>query len=129
MFLAVTLAPLLVTVALQAWLTVWPLANVQVAVQPVIAELPAVTLTSPWKAPSHWPTIEYEAVQPRPLGEGEVDRDGDGEIGGVSLIVTGGVLEPYIVASLAVALMPLVPLKIRCPHEVSWLTSKFTVMS
>ena len=36
--------PLLVTVAFQAWLTVWPLAKVQVTVQPLIAALPAVTL-------------------------------------------------------------------------------------
>jgi hypothetical protein len=52
---AVTVEPLLVTVAPQAFETVWPLAYVQVTVQFLIAALPAVTLTSPWKPPGHWP--------------------------------------------------------------------------
>ncbi len=56
MLRAVTLAPLLLTVAFQALVTVWPLAKVHVTVQPLIAEPPAVTLTSAWKPPPHWPT-------------------------------------------------------------------------
>ena len=55
MFVAVTLEPLVVTFALQYWLRVWPSGNVQVTRQPLIAELPAVTLTSPWKPPGHCP--------------------------------------------------------------------------
>ena len=54
MLRAVTLAPLLVTVAFQACVTVCPLAKVQVTVQPLMPELPAVTRTSPWKPPGHW---------------------------------------------------------------------------
>ena len=78
MFRAVTLDPLLVTVAFQAWVTVWPFANVQVTVQALMAALPAVTLTSPWKPPGHCPVIAYVAVQPREPEDGLVERDGDG---------------------------------------------------
>ena len=53
----------MVTVAFQAWVMAWPLAKVQVTVQPLIAALPAVTRTSPWKPPGHWPMIVYVAVQ------------------------------------------------------------------
>ena len=56
--LAVTLEPLLVTVAFHDWVTVWLLAKVQVVVQPLTAEDPAVTLTSAWKPPCHDPMIE-----------------------------------------------------------------------
>ena len=52
-FFAVTVDPLVVTVALQAWVMVCPLAYVQVTVQPLIAEEPAVTLTSPWNPLGH----------------------------------------------------------------------------
>jgi hypothetical protein len=53
---AVTVAPLLVTSAPQYWLTVWPSGKVHVTRQPLIVELPAVTVTSPWKPPGHCPT-------------------------------------------------------------------------
>jgi hypothetical protein len=39
-FVAVTLEPLVVTFASQDWLMVWPLPNVQVTRQPLIAALP-----------------------------------------------------------------------------------------
>jgi hypothetical protein len=54
--------------ALQWLLTRCPLAYVQVTVQPVIAALPAVTRTSPWNPPGHWPVTEYVALQPREGG-------------------------------------------------------------
>jgi hypothetical protein len=47
----VAVEPLVVNVPLQSWLIVCPLARVQVVVQPLIAEEPAVTVTSPWKPP------------------------------------------------------------------------------
>jgi hypothetical protein len=50
---AVTLAPVVVSADPQAWLIVWPLANVQVTTQDVMDDVPAVTLTSPWKPPGH----------------------------------------------------------------------------
>jgi hypothetical protein len=73
---------------------VWPLAYVQVTVQAVMAELPAVTFTSPWKPLGHEPTIEYPAVHdllPPVVGEGlfavglaegEADRVGDADAEG-----------------------------------------------
>jgi hypothetical protein len=42
----------------QTWVTVWPLANVSRTVQPVIAAVPAVTVTLPWKPPVHELTWE-----------------------------------------------------------------------
>ncbi len=54
-FVAVTAEPLALIVAFHTWLIVWPLAKVQVTRQPLIAEEPAVTRTSPWKPPCHWP--------------------------------------------------------------------------
>lgn len=50
---AVTVEPLADTVAFQAWLTFSPLAKLQVTVQPLIAEPPAVTRISAWKPPGH----------------------------------------------------------------------------
>ena len=47
--------PLLLTVAFQAWVTVWPLANCQVTVHDVMADVPAVTVIAAWKPPCHWP--------------------------------------------------------------------------
>ena len=47
-FLTVTAEPLVLSVPFQSWLMVWPLASVQVTVQPLITEAPAVTVTSPW---------------------------------------------------------------------------------
>ena len=81
-----TLAPLVVSCAFQAWLMLCPLPKVQVTVQPVMAEAPATTLTSPWNPPGHWLVMVYVAVQPRgpPVGDwdgeelGERDTDGDG---------------------------------------------------
>jgi hypothetical protein len=56
---AVTSAPLWVTVAFQAWLTVWPLAYAQPTVHPVMAEeLLLVTVTDRWKPPVHWDVTE-----------------------------------------------------------------------
>jgi hypothetical protein len=40
--------PLVVSVPFQTWVMVWPLANVHFTVQPVMAELPAVTVTEAW---------------------------------------------------------------------------------
>ena len=57
MLTAVTADPLVVTAALQNWETDWPLAHVHVTRQPLIAELPAVTLTSAWKPLGHWLTF------------------------------------------------------------------------
>ena len=65
-FDAVTVAPLLVSVAAHAWVIVWPLAYVHDAVQPLIAEAPAVTVTSPWKPPGHSPAIRYVAEHAPP---------------------------------------------------------------
>jgi hypothetical protein len=49
---AVTAVPLWVTVALQLWLTTWPLAKFQVTFQLVIGVLPEfLTVTPPWKLP------------------------------------------------------------------------------
>lgn len=124
--------PLLVTVAFQVWVTVWPLAKVHVTVQPLIAELPAVTWMSPWKPPCHWPTIEYVAAQVPPPAVGVVVGVADGVADGVPVGVTDGVAvgpPPKMVASLAVALMPLAPLKIRWPQVVSRPGSKFVAMS
>lgn len=79
--LAVAVDPLVVTVAFQALVICWPLAQVTVTVHLVIAEEPAVTLTSPWKPPGHWPASAYVAEQPPGGGgddEGETDGLGDG---------------------------------------------------
>lgn len=45
--------PLAVSVPLHTWVMVWPPASVHRTVQPLIAELPAVTVTFPWKPPGH----------------------------------------------------------------------------
>src|SRR6185436_18305631 len=58
------LAPFGVSCPLQIWVTVWPLANVQLTVQPVEATGPLVTVTSAWKPPAHWLTTRYTAVHP-----------------------------------------------------------------
>src|SRR5215213_8919087 len=85
-----TFAPLWVCAPFHSWLIVWPLAYVQVTVQPVIAVVPVLlTVTSPPNAPCHWSLTRYVAVQALPgttgdgegdgLGEGDGDGDGDGE--------------------------------------------------
>ena len=53
----VTADPLVVNVPLLSWVIVWPPARVQVVVQPLIAEEPAVTVTSPWKPPGQKLTV------------------------------------------------------------------------
>ena len=146
MLRAVTLDPLEVTVAFHAWVTACPLAKVQVTVQPVTAAPPAVTRTSPWKPPGHWFTTEYVAVQAREPPDVVVVVVGrvvvvvvvglvvvvvDRVVVVVLVVVVVGLVvvvvdrvvvvgPPKIVASLDVALMPLVPLKIRWPQVVSW---------
>lgn len=55
--LAVTDDPLVVTVAFHELSMRWPSLKVQVTRQPLIADEPAVTCTSPWKPPGHWLTI------------------------------------------------------------------------
>ena len=47
-FFTVTAEPLVLSVPFQTWLMVWPLVSVQVTVQALIAEAPALTVTSPW---------------------------------------------------------------------------------
>ena len=52
-FLAVTVSPEVVTVALHVLLNRCPFGQVQLTVHAVIAALPAVTVTSPWNPPGH----------------------------------------------------------------------------
>jgi hypothetical protein len=86
---AVTASPTVVTEAFQVLVNRWPLGQVQVTVQELIAALPAVTVTVPWKPPLHELFTAKAAVQARPAGglEGGVD----GELGGVEGEL-GGVL-------------------------------------
>jgi hypothetical protein len=92
MFRAVAVAPLTVSVAFQVWLMVWPGASVQVAVQPLIAERPAVMVTSPWNPPELELTVRYRAVHAPPGGR----LDGGGlETGGLDGgRLDGGRLDP-----------------------------------
>jgi hypothetical protein len=53
---AVTTEPLWLTLAPHDCVTVWPLANVQVAVQAEIARV-ALTVTEPWNPPGQEPAI------------------------------------------------------------------------
>ena len=55
---AVTLAPLVVIVVFQDWVSVCPSAKRQETVQPLMALPPAVTATVAWKPPVHWFVIE-----------------------------------------------------------------------
>jgi hypothetical protein len=52
-FRTVAEVPLTLRTPFQSWLTLWPPANVQRAVHPLIAVLPARTVTSAWKPPGH----------------------------------------------------------------------------
>lgn len=52
-----TFEPLAVSVPFHTWVMVWPLLSVHPTVQALIAELPAVTLTSPWKPPGQELTV------------------------------------------------------------------------
>lgn len=56
-FVTVAVEPLVLSVPFQIWLMVWPLGRVHCTVQPLIAELPAVTVTSPWKPPDQEPMV------------------------------------------------------------------------
>lgn len=57
-FRAVTVVPLGVRSAPQAWVIRWPSGRVNRTIQPPIGAVPVlVTLTSPWKPPGHCPTV------------------------------------------------------------------------
>lgn len=47
-FFTVTAEPLVLSVPFHSWVIVWPLPSVHLTVQPLTAEPPAVTVTSPW---------------------------------------------------------------------------------
>lgn len=53
----VTFDPLIDCVALQTWVMVCPLPSVHCTLQPLIAALPALTVTSPWNPPGHELTV------------------------------------------------------------------------
>ena len=81
----VTADPLLLNVPFHTWLIVCPLSRVQRTVQPLSGELPAVTVTSPWKPPGHELTVRYDAWQAPgggglddPVAEGLTDALADG---------------------------------------------------
>src|SRR4051812_10692129 len=75
-FCTVMFAALAVSVPLQSWLIVWPLAKVHLTVQPVIGELPAVTVTWAPKFPGHELVTAYVAAQAPPEGVPEGVADG-----------------------------------------------------
>lgn len=52
-----TAEPLAVSRPFQTWLMHWPPLRVQRTVQPLTAELPARTVTSPWKPPDQELTV------------------------------------------------------------------------
>lgn len=52
-FFTVTAEPLTLKVPFQSWVIVCPPAQVQRAVQPLIPEVLARTVTSPWNPPGH----------------------------------------------------------------------------
>jgi len=93
----VTELPLVVTPAFQKLTMVWPDGQVQVTVQAVIAELPAVTVTVLWKPPVQLLSMCQLAEQvldpPVAGGVGLAVRGGVGLAvrGGVGLLVGGGV--------------------------------------
>jgi len=93
----VTELPLVVTPAFQKLTMVWPDGQVQVTVQAVIAELPAVTVTVLWKPPVQLLSMCQLAEQvldpPVGGGVGLAVRGGVGlaVAGGVGLLVGGGV--------------------------------------
>jgi len=93
----VTELPLVVTPAFQKLTMVWPDGQVQVTVQAVIAELPAVTVTVLWKPPVQLLSMCQLAEQvldpPVGGGVGLAVRGGVGLAvrGGVGLAVAGGV--------------------------------------
>src|SRR5215468_9779724 len=81
----------MVSAPFQSWVMVWPLASVQRTVQPLIADEPAVTLTSPWNAPGQELTVRYEAVHP-PAGGGGAVVGGGCVVGGAVVGGNGAVL-------------------------------------
>ena len=87
--------PLVVTPAFQKLTMVWPDGQVQVTVQAVIAELPAVTVTVLWKPPVQLLSMCQPAEQvldpPVAGGVGLLVRGGVAVAGGVGLLVRGGV--------------------------------------
>jgi len=91
----VTELPLVVTPAFQKLTMVWPDGQVQVTVQAVIAELPAVTVTVLWKPPVQLLSMCQLAEQvldpPVAGGVGLAVRGGVAVGGGVGLAVRGGV--------------------------------------
>src|SRR5690242_13946572 len=64
MLTAVVAAPDWVTVAFQAWVTVWPLGNDQVSRQPLTGSPRLVMSTLAPKPPPHWLLIVYLTEQP-----------------------------------------------------------------
>ena len=56
-YLTVVADPVVVSVPFHSWLIDCPPASVQFVVQPLIAEVPAVTVTSPWNPPDQELTI------------------------------------------------------------------------
>ena len=85
-FFTVAVVPVTVSVPLQSWMMDCPLASVHLTVQAVMAELPAVTVTWPWKPPDHELAFPYVAVQAPPCAGGELTG---GVLGGT---LTGGLL-------------------------------------
>ena len=87
--------PLVVTPAFQKLTMVWPDGQVQVTVQAVIAELPAVTVSVLWKPPVQLLSMCQlaEQVLDPPVGRGVGLLVGGGvAVGrGVGLLVGGGV--------------------------------------
>ena len=87
--------PLVVTPAFQKLTMVWPDGQVQVTVQAVIAELPAVTVTVLWKPPVQLLSMCQLAEQvldpPVAGGVGLAVRGGVGLLVGGGVAVAGGV--------------------------------------
>ena len=86
-FFTVTADPLMVCAPFHSWVMLWPLASVQRTVQAVIAELPALTVTAPWKPPGQEFVIAIVAEQ-APVVGGVVVCGG---------VVTGGVVTGGVV--------------------------------
>jgi hypothetical protein len=100
---AVTVTPLDVAVAFQAWVSCSPLVNVQVTVHPRIAADPAVTVTALWKPPDQELTTLAAALQ-APAGGTVVGA----VVGGVVGTVVGGVVGVVVGGVVGSALPPLV---------------------
>jgi hypothetical protein len=85
--LTATPEPLVDSVPFHTWVMLWPEARVHRTVQPLTADVPAFTVTWPWKPPCQELVVLMVALH-APLGgvdgelEGEVDGDVDGEVDG-----------------------------------------------